>query len=139
LSRYTVGRFTPVAFAIWAILVAPLPRISRTVTNCARVNAGCGRGTAAAAFAFGVYLLNHGIFIGSEIYATEVGIAQRRRYLLITGIADLPAKGDTYSELSQVRGHLHALATVATRSGGDLVRAACHASAEQQRRFLSRN
>jgi hypothetical protein len=42
-----VGRLTRVAFAInpgrfaiWVMLVAPLPSISRTATNCARVNAG---------------------------------------------------------------------------------------------------
>jgi hypothetical protein len=40
LSRYTVGRFTPVALAICAMLVVPFPSMSRTAANCARVNAG---------------------------------------------------------------------------------------------------
>jgi hypothetical protein len=38
LRRYTVGRFTPAALAIWAMLAVPLASMSRTAANCARLN-----------------------------------------------------------------------------------------------------
>jgi len=48
----------------------------------------------------GIYGLNRGIFVGSAEYFVDQGIVQKRcRYLFVTGVSEIPARGSVFDGL----------------------------------------
>lgn len=57
------------------------------------------------AIVLAIYGLDHGIYIGSTTYTTEtIFIHKICRYLFVTGVSELPARGGSFDEAPMYRG-----------------------------------
>jgi hypothetical protein len=52
-----------------------------------------------------IYALNRGIFIGSISYPIGADVVQKKcRYLFVTGVSEIPARGSNLDQVPSMRG-----------------------------------